>query len=163
MAKCFELANIKRNKTKRVGLMYAWLLMFIDIEYNYCDWNPIRIIEGSDHWGSDNRGSTVTWFVVFSFMWYLYDVWMSVCIHLHKSHTMMMTMMVTRAVKCWTLTVSQGGTIHSIHYIIGIGNGSCELILVIHALANNRSWKCFLNNSNRKASFSRRIRLQEYW
>ena len=33
--------------------------LFIDNEKNYCAWNPIRIIEGSDNWGSDNRGSTV--------------------------------------------------------------------------------------------------------
>ena len=59
MAKRFELANIERNKMKRISIMSVWLLMFIDNEYNYCAWTSIRTIEGSDNRGSDNRGSTV--------------------------------------------------------------------------------------------------------
>ena len=59
MSKHFEWANIKENKTKRISIMCAWLLMFIDNEYDYCAWNTIRIIEGSDNRGSDNRESTV--------------------------------------------------------------------------------------------------------
>ena len=39
--------------------MCAWLLMFIENEYNYCIRNSIQIIKGSDNCGSDNRGSTV--------------------------------------------------------------------------------------------------------
>ena len=54
-------------------------------------------------------------------------------------------------------------TIDIIYYVTGIGNGSRELILVIHALANNHRWNCFLNNSNRKSSFSQKVKLQEYW
>ena len=50
-----------------------------------------------------------------------------------------------------------------INYITGIGNGSRELILLIHALTNNHRWNSFLNNSNRKTSFSRKVYLQEYW
>ena len=57
----------------------------------------------------------------------------------------------------------RGSAIGLITYVTGIGNGSRELILIIHALANNHCWKCFLNKSNRKTSFSQRIRLQEYW
>ena len=59
MAKRFELANIKRNKTIEISVMCAWLVMFIDCEYNYCASNPIRIIEGSGNGGLDMRGSTV--------------------------------------------------------------------------------------------------------
>ena len=36
MAKHFEQANIKQNKRERINIMCAWLLMFIDNEYNYC-------------------------------------------------------------------------------------------------------------------------------
>ena len=60
MAKCFEQANIKWNKMIRIIIMCAWFLMFIGNEYNYCTWNLIRIIKGSDNRGSDNRGSTVS-------------------------------------------------------------------------------------------------------
>ena len=35
MVKRFELANVKRNKTKRISIMCVWLLMFIGNEYNY--------------------------------------------------------------------------------------------------------------------------------
>ena len=52
MAKHFERANIKR-----ISIKCAWLLMFIDDEYNLLHLNSIRIIEGSDNRGSDNRGS----------------------------------------------------------------------------------------------------------
>ena len=38
---------------------YGHHLGFSDNEYNYCAWNPVRIIEGSDNRGSDKRGSTV--------------------------------------------------------------------------------------------------------
>ena len=46
-----------------------------------------------------------------------------------------------------------GGFIHIINYVTVIGNGSRELYLVIHALASNCRWKCYLNISNRKTSF----------
>ena len=56
---CFDQASIKPIKTKGISIMYIWLLMYIDIEYNYCAWNSIRIIEGSNNRGSYNQGSTV--------------------------------------------------------------------------------------------------------
>ena len=58
-----ERANIKWIKTKWNSIMCAWLLLFIDNENNYCAWNSVRIIEGLDNRGSENRGSTVLlWF-----------------------------------------------------------------------------------------------------
>ena len=57
MAKLFERANTKRIKTKGIRIMPGWLFMFMGNEYNYCTWNSIRSIEGSNKRGSDKRGS----------------------------------------------------------------------------------------------------------
>ena len=59
MAKRFEWANIKRIEMKRICIMYASLLMILDIEYKYCTWNSIQIFERSDNRGLDNQGSIV--------------------------------------------------------------------------------------------------------
>ena len=55
-----NIGHVEQRRVKnQISIMCAWLFTFIDNEKNYFAWNSIRIIEGSDNWGSNNRGSTV--------------------------------------------------------------------------------------------------------